>query len=267
MKSNDTGIDRNLITNVIPKIILAKHDESLLHNIYWNEVIPTAAKTALNITQIGAQFRGFNAFSLNKHKDYTSIGHFISETCMKNNIDCFMTAGSLLGSFRHHGMIPWDLDMDIVTRLKNKDVLINALQTEIKSGRPFRLKKKVSGNYKIATNSVYSDLAFVSENSTHLHTFVPVLLSTVFPTVLRPYGGYLIPAPRDTVACLRAFYGDDATEKCYLYKKKTTQTFKNTVKCRQLHPYLPFVKRTVNKYGHIVETLQIGQKAFYYIIL
>ena len=33
--------------------------------------------------------------------------------CSENNIVYFMNYGTLLGSFRHHGMIPWDDDLDL----------------------------------------------------------------------------------------------------------------------------------------------------------
>lgn len=39
---------------------------------------------------------------------------FIDEICSEQNIRYFVYYGSLIGAIRHHGMIPWDDDIDIV---------------------------------------------------------------------------------------------------------------------------------------------------------
>jgi len=40
------------------------------------------------------------------------------------NVDYFLIAGSLLGSIRHGGFIPWDSDADIAMLRKDYNVLI-----------------------------------------------------------------------------------------------------------------------------------------------
>jgi len=43
------------------------------------------------------------------------------------NVSYFMTAGTLLGSFRHHGRIPWDDDADLSVRTADKEIVWNTL--------------------------------------------------------------------------------------------------------------------------------------------
>ena len=49
----------------------------------------------------------------------------IDKVCKKDNLHYFLTAGTLLGSVRHGGMIPWDDDMDIAMPRDDFDKFVN----------------------------------------------------------------------------------------------------------------------------------------------
>ena len=50
-----------------------------------------------------------------------------TDTLTTNNITFFMTAGTLLGSYMHHGMIPWDDDLDLFFPVSEKARIYAAL--------------------------------------------------------------------------------------------------------------------------------------------
>ena len=65
-----------------------------------------------------------------------------SEVCKKHGLKWFVHAGTLLGTIRHHGFIPWDDDIDVAMPREDYDVLCRIATTEFSF--PFFLQNEDS---------------------------------------------------------------------------------------------------------------------------
>ena len=55
----------------------------------------------------------------------------VDRICKKHHIIYYMAEGSLLGTIRHHGFIPWDDDLDIMMLRKDYDKFLELAPHEI----------------------------------------------------------------------------------------------------------------------------------------
>ena len=60
--------------------------------------------------------------------------HVVADVCNKNGIRYFADAGTLLGTVRHKGMIPWDDDIDICVVRQEYNRLIQVLPKALPHG-------------------------------------------------------------------------------------------------------------------------------------
>lgn len=67
------------------------------------------------------------------HECILIIAEEIKRICIKNEIKYFLIGGSLLGSLRHNGFIPWDDDMDIGMLRKDYEKFVSVASRELKS--------------------------------------------------------------------------------------------------------------------------------------
>ena len=63
-----------------------------------------------------------------------------SEYCKENGLRYYLAYGTLLGSVRHHGFIPWDNDVDVVMPRPDYEKLIKMVKLVLLRIHIFQLK-------------------------------------------------------------------------------------------------------------------------------
>lgn len=67
------------------------------------------------------------------HKTQVKILDEVDRICQKNNIQYFMTGGTLIGAVRHKGFIPWDDDIDLGMPRKDYKKFIKCCKKDLSS--------------------------------------------------------------------------------------------------------------------------------------
>lgn len=82
-----------------------------------------------------------NSILRNHQMKMLDILNIVVEICNRNNIEYWLSCGTLLGAIRHNGFIPWDDDLDIEVLNRDYKKLLKCLEQELPS------------NLKLQTNS------------------------------------------------------------------------------------------------------------------
>lgn len=204
-----------------------------------------------------------------------------SAALSKAGIVFFMYGGTLIGSWRHHGLVPWDDDVDFMVPMRlRQDVyrLLMDLQPRfvlsVWQKKRWKLYSEKAHPIR-ATEWKYPflDISFYHENSSHVWDhdtgFSKFIYPRdwVFPPSLRPFNGRMLMAPAQTERSLRHTYDLDLCQ-TGLYnhreeRKNRAQDWRS-VPCEKLHQVFPFVRR-VSVGGGCNETLvRNGRVLSYY---
>jgi hypothetical protein len=209
-------------------------------------------------------------------RDVFTILEVFEKASKATNFTYMLYSGTLLGSYRHHSIIPWDDDIDLLLNSSQKHLVTKAL-TNIPGyslyghgddASPWKFYSKRYNTFVHRPFSwPYLDLFFYEENETHIWDEIPkygkfftVTKKTIFPLANRPFGNLYLSAPCNTERVLnQTFQIDYCKSNSFNHRTELPvwNSGKKTVECSILYSKFPFVKRSVSEHG-VNETLMIG---------
>lgn len=201
-----------------------------------------------------------------------------ARTCQQYGLFFFIMEGSLLGAYRHHGLVPWDDDVDIALNASHwrraKAVLGNIPGLTLYAQGDVQWKLYLSSLPPFHDKPFkfpHLDLFFFHEDDTHLwgltwgvKDHLLVRKEYLFPLTKVYFEHLWLPAPRCVERMVISNYGDAG---CILpsYVHKTDKAHygfqSGRTACANLHQVYPFVFRQRDPVtGSIVESRRVGDK-------
>ncbi|GFR59028.1 lipopolysaccharide cholinephosphotransferase licD [Elysia marginata] len=210
------------------------------------------------MTRGGKIFNSFRPKLQNRHTILLSIiMESFDKIMAENGMTYFLYGGALIGSFRHHGLIPWDDDADVMVSFSHRANLMRLMSfvnTDLAINfdpiHYWKLYHKdgetIPGvNWKWP----FLDIFFYNQNLTHIWDMSPQYYyfifpkSAIFPLRRRPFMSLYLFAPNDSKTVLSRGYNIsmcDSGTYVHRWERKIRET---RVPCSRLYGAFPFVKR------------------------
>ncbi|XP_025077731.1 uncharacterized protein LOC112554247 isoform X2 [Pomacea canaliculata] len=202
----------------------------------------------------------------------------------KASLTFFLYSGSLLGSWRHHGLVPWDDDLDVAVPSWQKDAVAHVLNglkphflLDVSQGVRWKLfSARSHAISRVTWKWPFLDITFYEENRTHMWDQDQHFRDFVFnkedvlPLSERPFMDMMLPAPRNTKAVLSTTYNLSVCESgWYDHSKEMIRSELKSVPCEQLQQVFPFVRRqaAVGGHGGCNESLVLNGNVLAWVVL
>ena len=204
---------------------------------------------------------------------------FVDQICRAHKIGYFIIEGTLLGSLRHHDIIPWDDDIDLIIpeeerarfvqafeQLNQTLIHLHMMQEDDEVGEYYKLSfvhTPTAGEYR--WHFPFVDLFFYGNNETHLWNInepdVNWQRKKVFPLIMRPFGPLWLPSPRKAYSLFPLAVFDQCKGHFWNHRNESDQA-RVSIPCDQLKEVYPFVQRT----NHSREILRLNKTHLHTVI-
>ncbi|XP_061173406.1 uncharacterized protein LOC133182576 [Saccostrea echinata] len=194
-------------------------------------------------------------FTEKKLENLNLLLHSFITICKKENIPFMLYGGSLLGTYRHHGKIPWDDDVDVIVSSKVKRRLRRILESEMLHS--LSVWGEMSTQWKVFRKNdnqwPFVDVFFYDENKTHIWDTVPqyrgrfvFFKSDIFPLAYRLFNGMCLPVPRNMKVIIEQNYEIDRCQSPkfdHFTNGRIPPKKRLNIPCNKLYSRFPFVFR------------------------
>jgi len=149
----------------------------------------------------------------------------VAKVLEANNLEYFISFGTLLGAVRHKGLIPWDTDIDILIAQKDKQKILSILQNKLP--KSYNIVEATENN--IVGSLIRVDFSKINTLHIDLFTYLEdkdkivfgydrhFLKTDIFPLQKIPFYNSEFFAPNNIQKQLITFYGKDYMK--YAYKQ------------------------------------------------
>jgi len=255
---------------------------AVIISLYWSITSKTTTFAPVDTSQSKAEitYRQFADPLSNEDVSLmqSTLWEF-TQTLEMANITYFMIEGTLLGSYRHHGRIPWDDDVDLIVNRGDKPklkqlfrntsayVFMNAFGGK-NHWKFFPKDGHLVSDYPF--RSPFIDVFWFEENASHVFYTGPFwgefLKSDIFPLRRRPFGEFMLAAPCNTTAYLQVagFDIDQCVSRSMNHLDNIFLEDTKTVPCSELASIHPFVtlrrRQELTSYGKtfVIESLTLN---------
>ncbi|XP_064646262.1 uncharacterized protein LOC135499448 [Lineus longissimus] len=216
-------------------------------------------------------------------KEYREVLLDLLRTFMKIaeelNLIWFAYGGTLVGTWRHHGFVPWDDDIDILVNNSQKPGLLKKFlsmepQYVGHDGDPIIKMFSNKSQVKIKDSNhrwPFIDILFFVENGDKIWDNLKYMdkykfkKSDIFPTHKRPFENVMINAPKNALKILLPQYYWINPSHCstwnYDHRTESGGRKRIEIPCEALKDVYPFVHREYIKGNEAMkETLKLGEK-------
>lgn len=153
--------------------------------------------------------------------DLYDIMFNFDDVCIKNNINYFACAGTILGAVRHKKIIPWDDDLDVIVNINERDKLTNTVFPELIK-RGYKIERgNITNNYRVLkynTKYPFMDVFFYKDYGKYIIPYsiyygmiypkeVYLKKKVIYPLKRYKLGNIEVQGPNNPVKYLKQIYG------------------------------------------------------------